>query len=370
MYKKTRKIISKYYRSVRLYWEDLVYYLKYFILPEKIKHREFVPVFVRKNKKELRLGVIYGHVNHEKYNLVNGLGLEFNIIEFDYGHYPFDKVSTNNELKKQLNKEILEFVGISKLDVVFFYISGAHLYPETLQIIQKKYKIMTINISMNDRESFRNRLVDGYFLGVKDICRYFDANWTTTSQSIYKYKVEGANVIFMPEGGNPQVHRRVRAECAYDVVFIGLNYGNRGEMLDYLSYNGVKLKVFGKDWYEGSEVRYEDMPKIYNQAKINLGFAGVMDYIGATCLKGRDFEVMMSGGFYITQYNKELASFFQEDQEIVFYRSKKDLLTKINYYLLHDSERERIRANGYKRAQEHTWANRLSKVIIFQGNER
>ena len=110
------------------------------------------------------------------------------------------------------------------------------------------------------------------------------------------------------------------------------------------------------------------MIDLYSRSKINLGFS--------TCgnthlaekrilqIRLRDFEVPMSGGFYMVEYMEELEEFFTIGEEIVCYTDPEDLADKIRYYLAHDEERERIRLAGMRRARgEHTWHQRFQAVF-------
>lgn len=116
----------------------------------------------------------------------------------------------------------------------------------------------------------------------------------------------------------------------------------------------------------------EEMIKMYSRSKINIGFS--------TCgrtheteerivqVRLRDFEVPMSGGFYMVEYMEELEDFFDIGREIVCYTNKEDLFDKIKYYLKHDDERERIRQAGYERClQDHSWHKRFE--MAFQEME-
>ena len=114
----------------------------------------------------------------------------------------------------------------------------------------------------------------------------------------------------------------------------------------------------------GSVLSDEDMVKLYSRAKINLGFSTV----GETHRTGqkivqvrlRDFEVPMSGGFYMVEYMQELEEFFEVGKEIVCYRDAADLAAKIKYYLAHDDERQAIQQAGHARClRDHTWQKRL-----------
>jgi spore maturation protein CgeB len=122
----------------------------------------------------------------------------------------------------------------------------------------------------------------------------------------------------------------------------------------------------------GGALSDEDMIKLYSRSKINLGFSscGETHQSGERILQVRlrDFEVPMSGGFYMVEYMEELEEFFEIDKELVCYDSPQDLAKKIKYYLTHDDEREQIRKAGYERClREHTWHQRFEMVFEKTG---
>lgn len=114
----------------------------------------------------------------------------------------------------------------------------------------------------------------------------------------------------------------------------------------------------------GGVLSDEEMIKLYSRAKINLGFSTVGETHRTdqkiVQVRLRDFEVPMSGGFYMVEYMQELEEFFEIGKEIVCYRDAADLAAKIKYYLAHDDERETIRQAGLARClRDHTWQKRL-----------
>ena len=90
-----------------------------------------------------------------------------------------------------------------------------------------------------------------------------------------------------------------------------------------------------------------------------------MDTRTLFCLKGRDFEIPMSGGLYLTEDHPELARAFQPGQEILTYFGIDDLVQKISYYLSHPAEAESIRTKGHERSlREHTWEERFPDYSV------
>jgi Uncharacterized protein conserved in bacteria len=84
----------------------------------------------------------------------------------------------------------------------------------------------------------------------------------------------------------------------------------------------------------------------------------------------RNFEIPMSGGVELCRYNPELASYFEEGKEIIFYKNNEELVEKAKYYTTSASDDEiySIMRAARKRAEnEHTWYHRFSKVLGILG---
>jgi spore maturation protein CgeB len=80
----------------------------------------------------------------------------------------------------------------------------------------------------------------------------------------------------------------------------------------------------------------------------------------------RTFEIPMCGGLEIASYTDELACYFEEDKEIILYKSENEFVSKSKFYL--DPKNEalclQMKKNARKRADsEHTWMNRFS--VLF-----
>jgi spore maturation protein CgeB len=72
-----------------------------------------------------------------------------------------------------------------------------------------------------------------------------------------------------------------------------------------LKKHGIEVEAFGFGWSNGP-LSTQEMVRMYSKSKINLGFGEITNLIDTYCLTGRDFEIPMSGGLYLTEYNPEL----------------------------------------------------------------
>jgi len=110
---------------------------------------------------------------------------------------------------------------------------------------------------------------------------------------------------------------------------------------------------------------YDEMPYIFKSSAINLNITlrSIKKGIPLRC-----FDIMACGGFLISNFQEDFLRYFEPDKDFVFYDSKRDLLEKIDYYLLHDSERKEISQNAYKKIKkDHTFDIRIEQILRESG---
>ncbi len=106
---------------------------------------------------------------------------------------------------------------------------------------------------------------------------------------------------------------------------------------------------------------------VYAGSKINLNIS----------LKGiergtpqRIMDIMGAGGFVLSSYSPETAELFEEDIEIVMFRSPEELVEKTDYYLLHDKEREQIAKAGYEKVITcYTYEKKMEELMNWIGSK-
>jgi spore maturation protein CgeB len=329
------------------------------------------PSLLPKQKGEFNIIAIYHHYNWENYSLRPALE-KFGVVRHydwfsEFNHQNKDwRRSGKVRMNKALLEKINQWMAKSRADVIIMYVSGELVEPETIAAL-RGYGVPLVNLAFNDKELFVGKIRSGRAFGSRDICRYFDLCWTSTEDAIIKYCVEGAHPIYLPEGANPEIHKPYDLEMTIDVSFVGQCYGNRSAVIGELRWRGIQVEVYGYGWPNGP-LEVEEMVKLYSRSKINLGFGGIPGHKDTYCLKGRDFEIPMSGGLYLTENHPELSSAFQPGEEIIAYSGIDDLMRKISHALTHPDEAEAIRKKGLKRSlRDHTWEARFSKIFRLLG---
>lgn len=325
-----------------------------------------------------------------------------------------------DEANEKLVEKIKETPGI---DMFMNCDDSSCLYPETMKSIQK-LGIPSLLICWDNLHTPYKH---------KSIAPLFDVVWITSNETRCLFEKWGCkNIVFQSFAANPYNFVPKWKEQLSTVGFIGSPYGSRVNKLNDLLDAGIQCDVFSKSLFckgyntslgkkqsfdivdvaikasryarfpIGRKVLYttiknklikhsqlkvdsiylgkhdsvsdEEMVRLYSKFALSLNITELRDtYIAKTPIHKvhlRAFEIPMSGGLQFATYNDELASYFKEDEEIVFYRTKEEMLDKAKYYL--DDKNSKIviamKEKARKRAvEEHTWSIRFTKVFSILG---
>jgi glycosyltransferase involved in cell wall biosynthesis len=264
---------------------------------------------------------------------------------------------------KEFNKEILKVNSIFQPDIMIVY-KGAFVYPQTLLKIKPEIKLLVNffpDVSIHTHGDLLQKTLPIY-----------DYIFTTKTFGVSDLKslLNIQSAYFIPHGFDPDIHRNLDISnirnnpYLSDVSFIGTwspkkeNYIS--SIIRKLPY--INLKIFGSQWYKARGlvksrwVGYEVLGDAYalaiNSSKINLGLLSekVRGASSGDKITSRTFHIPASAGFMIHERTEEIANYFIEDIEIVCFDNPDELISKIQYYIDNESERDKIRMAGYKRA--------------------
>jgi hypothetical protein len=253
------------------------------------------------------------------------------------------------------------------VDWVFVYASGLEIAADTIERITAELGIPTVNLCLDDKQSWTGPFMGDHHAGQIGIASAFDLSWTSARVACEWYLVEGGRPLFMPEGFNAAVYQPSQIAQDIPVSFIGGAYGYRPAVVNYLLRHGVPLQTFGTGWPHS--VWVEDIVEIINRSVINLGMGGIGYTELLTNVKGRDFEIPgTGGGVYLTSFNPDLAQSFVVGGEILCYNNRDEMLELIRYYLAHPEEARAIAERGRERClREHRWLHRYRKILKILG---
>ena len=158
-----------------------------------------------------------------------------------------------------------------------------------------------------------------------------------------------------------------------DVIFVGALHLNKmpliakakkalGKRLKIHGLTSIKKNVYFnlKYGFPGwvTTLPFTDYVFLYQRAKIGINVHNRGDN---TVGSYRLFDLPANGVMQISDGGKYLDQFFSVGDEVVSYRDADELIDKVQYYLTHDEERERIALNGFRRVRKEY---RIADLLI------
>lgn len=115
----------------------------------------------------------------------------------------------------------------------------------------------------------------------------------------------------------------------------------------------------------------EAMPGIFRTSQVNLGLSDTGWHHEETIVRSgrlqcrlRDFEVPMSGGFYLVQETPDHQEYYDLGTEIETWSEPTELIDKLSFYSRNPEAAEKIRQAGQRRAVAcHTWKHRFDRLL-------
>jgi len=186
--------------------------------------------------------------------------------------------------------------------------------------------------------------------------RLVDTLFITNKTQLDQFKAAGVkNPVFCMQGCDRDEHRLIAVKSskwASDVAFIGRPLkGGRIDLLQLIDQH-YSLKVWGGKWekYNLTCLKNHVYPKEYARicyaARIVLGCdqKNQMD----SYFSNRTWITMGCRGFLLTNYVPGLENFFTKGVHLEWYKTEKECLDLIDYYLKHGGKRKKIAQNGYE----------------------
>jgi len=183
-------------------------------------------------------------------------------------------------------------------------------------------------------------------------------------------------VLYIDKSYSKRYHKFIEIDNKkYDCLFIGSYEKERFEIMEYLAGNGVRIDVYGNMWNKANVSNISENLKIhykelvgndYNvalaNAKVVLGFLRKVNLDTQT---SRTFEIPACGGFMIMEYTKNQDRLFAEDKEMIYFRSKEELLNKVKYYIQHQSKAQSIVKRARLRCETdgYEYSNRIDQIL-------
>jgi spore maturation protein CgeB len=293
------------------------------------------------------------------------------VSEYEWRSRGFDETAADWVRRRDpMNQELLQAFHAANsaraVDVVVGYVSGDTVAPEVLLEMATHGAIIT-NFCFDDKIAWPGPLRGGRHASPASIAHAVDLNLTSDPAGAAKYFAHGGLSMFHPEAADPEWYRPTGQPFEFDVSFVGAAYGWRPRLIEGLRRRGIKVACFGKGWPNGA-IANDAMNGLYARSRVNLGCGGIGYSRKLLCLKGRDFEVPMSGAVYLTQDNPELSLVFDVGREILTYRDIDHCAQVIRATLDDPVGAARIRQAARARClRDHTYTARWTTVFQCLG---
>lgn len=271
-------------------------------------------------------------------------------------------------LKESLpNSQILATAKRLAPDIVLI-MKGEVFEPRTIQKLKECAKVANWCMDSPFHEKYSSQKV------VKSIGLY-NRFFTPVSDMERRLQSFGFdNARFLPFACDPTVHKTVelgeeKTALSSDVCFVGTYYPEREILLSGLER--FNLKIWGNEWQHCTDENVKKcatlkpangmaMTKVFNASRIAVGTHQEQNMGSPTM---RVFEAPACGTFMLTDWRQDLPLFFAGN-EMASYKTKRELLEKMEYYLAHEKERKAMARRAQTKAQtKHTYDIRMKQVI-------
>jgi hypothetical protein len=273
--------------------------------------------------------------------------------------------ATIEENGSRIIEQIDSALATGPVDVLVGTMVATYLPLRALQQVRAR-GIPVVNIAMDDRLADHWGVEGDVRLGAIGLAPGVDLVLQTTPEYVPRYLLEGCPAIYWPFGSDPRLFAPSETK-EFDVSFVGNNYGWRAELIDSIVRSGIRIECFGRGFANG-HIGAERVPQVLARSRIVLGVGTIAHSNRIVPLKLRDFDGPMSGALYVTTENSDLHGLYEVGKEIVTYRSPRECVQLLRFYLRHEEERRQIAAAGRRRAShDHTWRHRIGQALGLLG---
>lgn len=82
----------------------------------------------------------------------------------------------------------------------------------------------------------------------------------------------------------------------------------------------------------------------------------------------RSLDIMGAGGVLFSNFQPELAEYFESGKDLILYESMEDAFAKADFYLKHEELRKEIARSGYERIrQDFSYPDRIRQMFETAG---
>jgi len=318
-----------------------------------------------KQKAQTQL-LLFCPVNNWEINMINAFKELFVTTHFEKP--PGQFFSNKHEWQIYRDKNEAEFKNFfndwynkKKINIIFLYISEFYLNPD-LSYLKKENTIVFL-FSWDDRLHFHS-WHKGQSVGISQMCQHADINLSMGDKALDRYFLKKSIVFdwnkLIKDFSKPttQTQNWVFKKLTNRVLFFGSRYGFRAKLVNKLRSQGIPVDAFGPGW-ENDFVSNKKLSKMVKSYALTLGCSTIGYGRTLEILKGRDFEVPLMGGLYLTSHSNYLRNIYPDDA-VMSYKTIKECVFICRTVLQNPSSYYSYRNKAYNIALNYSWKNRVA----------
>ncbi len=182
----------------------------------------------------------------------------------------------------------------------------------------------------------------------------FDYLFTAQKDGAQRFRADGIlSPKWLPLACDPNQHKKVKTGKKYDVVFVGNILGVEREKCLNTIKNHFPNNFIGQKFFD-------EMAETISQGRIVFNRSVKND------LNMRLFEALSIGSLLLTNNidDNGQGQLFEDGKHLITYTNEKELVEKIDYFLKHDVEREKIAKTGMNFVHKnHTYQHRMGAIL-------
>lgn len=254
-----------------------------------------------------------------------------------------------------VNSFIRKTIRIKHYDLIWVD-KGIFLDLKTVKLLRSKTKKLvhfTPDMAfLENKSKYFNESIDQY--------DYVISTKIAEKQK-YLNKISDQKYLYATQGFSKKIHKPIKSfqEKEAFVSFIGLAEPYRFEIIEFLLQSRIPVKLSGKGWdsfvkkhkenslftFLGESLINEEYAMLLSSSFFSLGLLSKRFLELHTT---RTFEIPACGTALLTEFNDEISTFFNEN-EVIFYNSKEELVNKIKYFMKRPEELQKITERGCNR---------------------
>jgi spore maturation protein CgeB len=273
----------------------------------------------------------------------------------------------------RLNAVVLQKARVLRPDIVWVE-RGTLIWPRMLEQI-RDMGCLLVHYNTDDLLNSQN-----FWRNLYRTIPLYDVHITTNIPNVSELPAMGACSVIQSQLGYDdelcfphELSQEDKLRLGADVSFIGHWEPATEEMLQYALDQQINSRIRGHNWHKAQSsmlrriakdgpIYLDEYAKAICAAKINLGIVSAWN---RNQTAGRTFEIPACGGFLLAPRTEEVSQFYRENEEVVFYEDRQEMVDKARFYLKHDGERKHIADAGCRRCMTsgYSWLDRVRGLV-------